>query len=180
VANAEGGEKQALLTRTRELSEDVKAAEAAQAEANTAFIDLLKTLPNLASPEAPEGGEENFDTLEEVGTPRDFDAEGFEPRDHTELGELLGAIDIERGTKVSGARFYYLTGVGAQLEMALVQMAFARADEWGFTPMIPPSLVKPPAMEGTGFLGQAADDVYYLPRDDLYLVGTSEVALAAY
>jgi seryl-tRNA synthetase len=115
-----------------------------------------------------------------VGTPRDFAAEGFEPRDHVELGASLGAIDIERGAKVSGARFYYLTGVGAQLELALVQAAMDWATGWGFTPMIPPALVRPRAMEGTGFLGQAADDVYSLPADDLYLVGTSEVPLAAY
>jgi seryl-tRNA synthetase len=118
--------------------------------------------------------------LATVGTPRDFGAEGFEPRDHLELGRLLGAIDTERGAKVSGARFYYLTGVGAQLELALTQLAMATASQWGFTPMIPPALVKPSAMEGTGFLGQAADDVYHLEKDDLYLVGTSEVPLAAY
>lgn len=180
IAQAQGEEKQNLLSRTTELAGKVKAAETEQAEANTTFVDLLKTLPNIASPQAPEGGEDNFVTLEEVGTPRDFAAEGFEPRDHLELGELLAAFDVERGAKVSGARFYYLTGIGAQLEMALIQMAMARAAEWGFTPMIPPSLVKPAAMEGTGFLGQAADDVYHLPKDDLYLVGTSEVALAAY
>ncbi|MEO6604300.1 MAG: serine--tRNA ligase, partial [Aeromicrobium sp.] len=125
-------------------------------------------------------GEDDFVVLDTVGTPRDFAAEGFEPRDHLELGQLLGAIDTERGAKVSGARFYYLTGVGAQLELALTQVAMSRAAAWGFIPMIPPALVKPRAMEGTGFLGQAADDVYYLEKDDLYLVGTSEVPLAAY
>ena len=118
--------------------------------------------------------------LEHVGTPRDFAAEGFEPRDHIELGRMLGAIDIERGAKVSGARFYYLTGAGADLELALVNMAMDQARAAGFTPMIPPALVKPRAMEGTGFLGQAADDVYRIEGEDLYLVGTSEVPLAAY
>jgi seryl-tRNA synthetase len=118
--------------------------------------------------------------LEVVGTPRDFAAEGFEPRDHLELGTMLGAIDVERGAKVSGARFYYLTGAGARLELALTQLAMATASEWGLTPMIPPALVKPEAMEGTGFLGQAAENVYYIEKDDLYLVGTSEVPLAAY
>ncbi len=118
--------------------------------------------------------------LEEAGNPRDFAAEGFEPRDHVELGQLLAAIDIERGAKVSGARFYYLTGIGALLELALINMAVDQAVAYGFTPMIPPSLVKPRAMEGTGFLGQAADDVYRVEQDDLYLVGTSEVPLAAY
>ena len=85
---------------------------------------------------------------------------------------------MERGAKISGSRFYVLTGVGAQLEIALLNLAMTKAAEWGFTPMIPPALVRPAAMEGTGFLGQAAQDVYHLPADDLYLVGTSEVALA--
>lgn len=180
VAAAQGADKQQLLARTKELSAQVKAAEADQAAAGAAFTDLLKALPNPASPEAPEGGEDDFVVLETVGTPRDFADEGFEPRDHLELGELLGAIDVERGAKVSGSRFYFLTGVGAQLELALTQLAMSTAAAWGLTPMIPPALVKPSAMEGTGFLGQAADDVYYLPKDDLYLVGTSEVPLAAY
>ena len=180
IPQADGEEKQALLAQTRALSVQVKEAEAAQNEAAVAFDALLRALPNPASEEAPEGGEEDFEVLDVVGTPRDFAAEGFEPRDHLELGQMLGAIDIERGAKVSGARFYYLTGAGARLELALTQLAMAKASEWGFTPMIPPALVKPSAMEGTGFLGQAADDVYYLEKDDLYLVGTSEVALAAY
>jgi seryl-tRNA synthetase len=180
IPQAQGDEKQALLAQTKELSAQVKAAEAAQVEAGQAFDALLRALPNPASAEAPEGGEDDFEVLEVVGTPRDFAAEGFEPRDHLELGQVLGAIDVERGAKVSGARFYYLTGAGARLELALTQLAMGKASEWGFTPMIPPALVKPDAMEGTGFLGQAADDVYYLEKDDLYLVGTSEVALAAY
>ncbi|CAN5161080.1 serine--tRNA ligase [soil metagenome] len=180
IPKAQGDEKQALLAQTKDLSARVKLAETAQGDAATEFDTLFKTLPNLASPDAPEGGEEKFVTIEEIGTPRDFAAEGFEPKDHLELGEALGAFDIERGAKVSGARFYYLTGVGAQLELALIQLAMNKAFEWGFIPMIPPALVKPSAMEGTGFLGQAAEDVYYLPKDDLYLVGTSEVPLAAY
>lgn len=181
IPKAQGEEKQELLVRAKELSQQVKDAEAAQVEAAETFDRLIKSLPNLASPDAPEGGEEDFVVLDTVGTPRDFAAEGFEPRDHLELGQLLGAIDSERGVKVSGSRFYFLTGVGAQLELALTQLAMSKAAEWGFTPMIPPALVKPSAMEGTGYLGQgAADDVYYLEKDDLYLVGTSEVALAAY
>ncbi|KRC65447.1 serine--tRNA ligase [Aeromicrobium sp. Root236] len=181
IPKAQGDEKQELLARAKELSQQVKDAEAAQVDAAETFERLMKTLPNLASPEAPEGGEDDFVVIDTVGTPRDFAAEGFEPRDHLELGQLLGAIDSERGVKVSGSRFYFLTGVGAQLELALTQLAMSKAAEWGFTPMIPPALVKPSAMEGTGYLGQgAADDVYYLEKDDLYLVGTSEVALAAY
>ncbi len=180
IAQAKGEEKQSLLTRTKELSGAVKEAETAQTVADQEFRELWLQLPNLAAEEAPSGGEDDYAVLEHVGTPRDFEAEGFEPRDHLELGRMLGAIDVERGAKVSGARFYYLTGVGAQLELALVGMAMEQAASAGFTPMIPPALVKPRAMEGTGFLGQAADDVYYLPTDELYLVGTSEVPLAAY
>jgi seryl-tRNA synthetase len=180
IATAEGEEKGALLLRTRALSSSVKEAEAVQDQAEAAYHDAVMQMANLASVEAPAGGEEDYVVLEHVGEPRDFAAEGFEPLDHVELGRRLGAIDIERGAKVSGARFYFLTGVGAQLELALVSAAMDRAAQWGFVPMIPPALVKPRAMEGTGFLGQAADDVYHLPKDELYLVGTSEVALAAY
>jgi seryl-tRNA synthetase len=180
IATADAAEKTDLLVRTRELSASVKEAEAAQDHAEAAYTDVVMQLANLASPDAPAGGEDDYVVLDHIGEPRDFAAEGFEPLDHIELGRRLGAIDIERGAKVSGARFYVLTGIGAQLELALVMAAMDRAASWGFVPMIPPALVKPRAMEGTGFLGQAADDVYHLPKDDLYLVGTSEVALAAY
>lgn len=180
VAKATGDEKAELIQRTQQLAADVKAAQAASEEAAGRFDELLLGLGNLVLPGVPRGGEDEGEVLEVVGSPRDFAAEGFEPRDHLELGELLGAIDMERGAKISGSRFYVLTGVGAQLELALLNFAMAKATQWGFTPMIPPALVKPSAMEGTGFLGQAAQDVYHLPADDLYLVGTSEVALAAY
>jgi seryl-tRNA synthetase len=180
IATAGPAEKADLLVRTRELSTAVKEAEAAQDQAEAAYTDVAMQMANLASPEAPAGGEEDYVVREHVGEPRDFASEGFEPLDHIELGRRLGAIDIERGAKVSGARFYFLTGIGARLELALVSAAMDRAASWGFTSMVPPALVKPRAMEGTGFLGQAADDVYHLPKDDLYLVGTSEVALAAY
>ena len=180
VARASGDEKAALLARTKDLSAQVKEATAATAEAEARFSGLMSQLGNLVLDGVPEGGEDEGVVIETVGTPRDFAAEGFSPKDHLELGEALGAIDMERGTKISGSRFYVLTGVGAQLEIALLNLAMTKATEWGFTPMIPPALVKPSAMEGTGFLGQAAQDVYHLPAVDLYLVGTSEVALAAY
>ncbi|WP_130864613.1 serine--tRNA ligase [Acidipropionibacterium timonense] len=180
IAKAQADEKTALLARTKELSSEVgrlkEAAEAAEAR----FIELDKTLGNIVIDGVPTGGEDDGVVIETIGTPRDFAAEGFEPKDHLEIGEALGAIDMERGTKISGSRFYVLTGVGAQLEFALLNLAMTKAAAWGFTPMIPPALVKPSAMEGTGFLGQAAEDVYYLPKDDQYLVGTSEVALAAF
>ncbi|HET7533796.1 MAG TPA: serine--tRNA ligase [Nocardioidaceae bacterium] len=180
IPKAQDEEKQELLARTKTLSAAVKEAEAAQAEAEQAYRELVRSIPNVAAPEAPAGGEDDFVVLEEVGVPRDFAEEGFEPKDHVELGRILGAIDVERGAKVSGARFYYLTGAGADLELALVNMAMDQAREAGFTTMIPPALVKPRAMEGTGFLGQAADDVYRIEGDEMYLVGTSEVPLAAY
>jgi seryl-tRNA synthetase len=177
IAQATGEEKQDLLERTKRLSAEVKKAEAAQSEADDAYRAVLMSIPNPAADEAPAGGEDDYVVLEHVGEPPTFD---FEPRDHIELGRILGAIDIDRGAKVSGARFYYLTGVGADLEFALVNMAMDQARAAGFTTMIPPTLVKPRAMEGTGFLGQAADDVYRVEGEDLYLVGTSEVPLAAY
>ena len=180
VAGASGDERANLLARTKQLAGAVRTAEATQNAAETAFTTLMSALPNVADERAPAGGEDDFVVLEEHGAVRDFAAEGWAPRDHLELGTLLKAIDVERGAKVSGSRFYFLTGVGAMLELALVQMAMERAESWGFTPVVPPALVKPRAMEGTGFLGQAADDVYHLERDDLYLVGTSEVPLAAY
>ncbi len=180
VARAKGEEKAALISRTRALAEQVKAADAAANAAGARFDELMLALPNPVFDDVPRGGEDDFVVVSEHGTPRDFEAEGFAPRDHLELGELLGAIDMQRGTKVSGSRFYFLTGQGAMLELALTNLAMAKALEWGFTPILPPALVKPSAMEGTGFLGQAAQDVYHLPADDLYLVGTSEVALAAY
>jgi seryl-tRNA synthetase len=177
VAKASGDEKAALLARTKTLSAEVKAADAAQNEATATYDALLGRLSNVIEPGVPEGGEDDYVVLEHVGEPPVFD---FEPRDHLELGELLGAIDTQRGAKVSGARFYFLTGVGAQLQLAMLNMAMAQAIEAGFTMVVPPVLVRPEAMEGTGFLSQAASDVYHLPEEDLYLVGTSEVALAAY
>lgn len=180
IPKATGDEKAALLKKAGELSAAVKAADAEQDEAAAEAQRLLLGIGNLVHPDVPRGGEDDFVVLETVGTPRDFAAEGFEPKDHLELGQSLGAIDVERGAKVSGSRFYYLTGVGALLELALVNAAIAQATAAGFTPMLTPALVKPRAMEGTGFLGQAAQDVYHLEKDDFYLVGTSEVPLAAY
>jgi seryl-tRNA synthetase len=180
IPQAQGEEKQALLAQTKTLSAEVKAAEAAQVAADEEWNTALLSMPNLASEETPPGGEDDFVVLETVGTPRDFAAEGFEPRDHIELGRMLGAIDIERGTKVSGSRFYFLTGVGAQLEFALINLAMEQARNAGFTQVIAPALVRPRAMDGTGFLGQAADDVYKIQGEELYLVGTSEVPMAAY
>lgn len=180
IPKAQGDEKADLLKRAKELADAVKAADAEQHEAAEQARELLLKLGNVIHPETPIGGEEDFVVLEQHGVPRDFAAEGFEPKDHLELGELLGAIDMDRGAKVSGSRFYFLTGIGALLELALVNAAVAQAGAAGFTPMLTPNLVKPAAMAGTGYLGQVDDDVYHLEKDDLYLVGTSEVPLAAY
>ncbi|ASY13854.1 seryl-tRNA synthetase [Candidatus Nanopelagicus hibericus] len=180
VGAASGGEKEKLLEIAKKLATSVKAADAKRADAEVDANKAGLLIANLIDPAAPIGGEADFKVLETVGKPRDFKAEGFEPRDHVEIGKVIKAIDIERGAKVSGARSYYLTGPGALLELALVNYAISLAVKSGFTPIIPPVLVKPEAMEGTGFLGQAAENVYHLKEDELYLVGTSEVALAAF
>ncbi|MEY4968033.1 MAG: hypothetical protein RIQ73_732 [Actinomycetota bacterium] len=177
VASAKGDEKNSLLENAKALANRVKDADSKRAELEEATKNLAMQLSNILDPAAPIGKEEDFVVIEHVGTPRTFD---FEAKDHVELGKLLGAIDTERGAKVAGSRSYYLTGSGAMLEFALVNYAIASALKVGFTPVIPPVLVNPAAMEGTGFLGQAAENVYHLEKDGLYLVGTSEVPLAAF
>jgi len=180
VALAAGAEKGEVLARAAELAGRVKELEATAGRAADEAAELAYRIQNVVEPGVPAGGENDFVVLREVGQPRDFSAEGFAVRDHLEIGEALGAIDMERGAKVSGARFYYLTGIGARLELAILMAALDRAMAAGFTPVIPPTLVKPEIMRGTGFLGKHADEVYRLEADDLYLTGTSEVALAGY
>jgi seryl-tRNA synthetase len=177
VAKASGPEKDALLASVKKLSDAVKDANATVTEAEEAAALAIGALPNIVIDGVPAGGEENFVTLKEVGTAPSF---GFEPRDHLDLGESLGIIDMERGVKVSGSRFYFLRGAGALLEMGLMQLGMKVALDNGFIPLIPPTLVKPEIMQGTGFLGEHAAEVYHLGEDDLYLTGTSEVALAGY
>jgi len=176
VGSAKGDEKAALLEKAKALSDAVKTAEGKKNTTEAEYKNIAMSLSNIVDKAAPVGGEADFKVLEEVGRPREFN---FTPKDHVELGKILGAIDVERAAKVSGARFYYLTGVGALLELALVNYAITSASKAGFIPVIPPVLVKPAAMEGTGFLGQAAENVFHLKDEDFYLVGTSEVALAA-
>ena len=176
VGSAKGDEKAGLLEKAKALSDAVKAAEGKKNTTEAEYKNIAMSLSNIVDKAAPVGGEADFKVLEEVGRPREFN---FTPKDHVELGKILGAIDVERAAKVSGARFYYLTGVGALLELALVNYAITSASKAGFIPVIPPVLVKPAAMEGTGFLGQAAENVFHLKDEDFYLVGTSEVALAA-
>ncbi|NUT44224.1 MAG: serine--tRNA ligase [Thermoactinospora sp.] len=177
VSKASGEEKAALLERAKDLAAQVKTAEAEAERLGGELDELMQTIPNIVDPAAPHGGEDDYIVLETVGTPREFD---FEPRDHLELGELLGAIDMERGAKVSGSRFFFLKGVGARLQLGLLNMAMQQAIEAGFLPMITPVLVKPETMAGTGFHVAHDKEIYRLPDDDLYLVGTSEVALAGY
>lgn len=177
VAAAKSDEKNSLLENAKSLATKVKDADSRRTELEDLTKNLVMQLSNILDPAAPIGKEEDFVVIEHVGTPPIFD---FEARDHIELGKLLGAIDTERGAKVAGSRSYYLTGAGAMLEFALINYAIASALKAGFTPVIPPVLVNPSAMEGTGFLGQAAENVYHLEKDDVYLVGTSEVPLAAF
>ncbi|MBS0023061.1 serine--tRNA ligase [Microbacterium paraoxydans] len=178
VAKAPKEEKAALVAQAKDLAERVKQAQHAANEASERAAAALARIENVVIDGVPAGGEEDFVELRRVGDVPAFD---FEPRDHLELGELLGAIDMERGAKVSGARFYFLRGIGARLEIALMNLALDKALQNGFVPMITPTLVRPEIMQGTGFLGEHADEVYHLDKDDdLYLVGTSEVALAGY
>jgi len=177
VAAAPKEQKQALVAEAQQLAARVKAAQQVAQDAETEFTAIAGSIANVVIDDVPAGGEDNFVTLREVGAKATFD---FEPRDHAELGELLGAIDIARGVKVSGSRFYFLKGVGARLELALMNLALDKALAEGFIPLITPTLVRPEIMAGTGFLGEHSDEIYYLPADDLYLTGTSEVALAGY
>lgn len=177
VASAPREEKQVLVAQAQELAGRVKVANQAVTEAESEFDRIVGAIANPIIDGVPAGGEENFITLREVGEKARFD---FEPRDHVELGESLKAIDVVRGAKVSGSRFYFLTGIGARLEIALMMMALDQAVGDGFIPLITPTLVRPDIMKGTGFLGEHADEIYYLPADDLYLTGTSEVALAGF
>ncbi|MFZ3271693.1 MAG: serine--tRNA ligase [Mycobacterium sp.] len=176
VGAASADERPALLQQARDLADEVKAAEAQQASAEAEFAAAHLAISNVIIDGVPAGGEDDYAVLDVVGEPAAID----NPKDHLELGEALGLIDTERGAKVSGSRFYFLTGQGALLQLGLLQMAIRLAADNGFVPIIPPVLVRPEVMAGTGFLGAHADEVYRVEADDLYLVGTSEVPLAGY
>lgn len=177
VASAPKEEKPALIAQGQELAVKVKAADAKAEEVLVELNKVLWSIENVVIEGVPAGGEENFVVIKEVGKKPEF---AFTPKDHTELGEALDIIDIARGAKISGSRFYFLKGVGARLELAMMQLALDQATEAGFTALITPTLVRPEVMQGTGFLGEHSAEVYYLPADELYLTGTSEVALAGY
>ncbi|MGV4323706.1 serine--tRNA ligase [Trueperella pyogenes] len=180
VGKASPAERPAILARAKEMSEEVKGLEAKADAAAAAFQEAMLKLQNVVVDGVPAGGEADYVVLREVGQIRDFAGQGVQVKDHLDVAEGLGAIDMERGAKVSGARFYYLKGIGARLELALLTMAADQAEANGFQLMTTPTLVKPEIMGGTGFLGAHSDEIYYLPADDLYLTGTSEVALAGY
>ena len=177
VASAAKEDKPTLIAQGQELAAKVKAADAKAEEMLVELNRVLLSIENVVIEGVPAGGEENFVIIKEVGTKPEF---SFTPKDHTQLGEDLDIIDIARGAKISGSRFYFLKGVGARLELAMMQLALDQATEAGFTALITPTLVRPEVMQGTGFLGEHSAEVYYLPADDLYLTGTSEVALAGY
>ena len=177
VAAAPKEQKQQLVAEAQSLAASVKAAGVAVTDAEATFSSIVGSIANPILEGVPAGGEDDFALIKTVGEKPVFD---FTPRDHLEIGELLGAIDMGRGAKVSGARFSFLKGIGARLELALMNMGLDKALSGGFIPLITPTLVRPEIMRGTGFLGEHADEIYYLPADDLYLTGTSEVALAGY
>ena len=180
VGKAAPEDRPAILEKAKDLAAKVKEAEARSDQASEELEAKALQIENIVEG-APEGGADDFVVLRHEGPkPRDFAAEGFAPKDHLEIAEGLSAIDMKRGAKVSGSRFYYLTGIGARLELALLSMAVDQATAAGFTMMTTPTLVKPEIMRGTGFLGEHSDEIYYIPADELYLVGTSEVALAGY
>lgn len=182
IGKASAEDRPLILAKAKELAAKVKEAEAQAAEAGVKAENILASIPNLITAATPAGGEEDYVVLKaEAGSPiRDFQAEGITVKDHVELGENLKAIDTKRGAKVAGSRFYYLTGVGARLELALLTYAWDLAEKHGFVPVITPTMVTPATMRGTGFLNEHSDEIYYLPADDLYLTGTSEVALGGY
>ena len=177
VASAPKEEKAALVEKAQVLAANVKQAEAKASELEVELNQLLMKIDNVVVEGVPSGGEENFKVLREVGAKPSF---SFAAKDHAALGEHLDIIDIERGVKISGSRFYFLKGYGARLELAMMQLALDQSIKAGFTPLITPTLVRPEVMQGTGFLGEHSAEIYYLPDDELYLTGTSEVALAGY
>lgn len=177
IGKASPEDRPAILERAKTMSNEVKSLENIADAAKAAFDAAMLKIPNLIIDGVPAGGEDDFTVIKHVGDIPEFD---FEPKDHLDIAEGLDAVDMDRGAKVSGARFYYMKGIGARLELALLNMAMDQAEKNGFTAMITPTLVKPEIMGGTGFLGEHSDEIYYLPADELYLTGTSEVSLAGY
>lgn len=179
VAQAPADEKQALIAQTKELAAQVASYKEEADKAAEEYTNAMWKLSNIVEPDAPEGGEDDYVVVKHVGTPRDFSVDGFEPKDHLTLGTGVAGIDMRRGVKVSGSRFYFLRGAVARMQLAMLTMAVDQAEEEGFIMAVTPTLVRPEVMRGTGFLNSHADEIYRLREpDEQYLVGTSEVALA--
>ncbi len=177
IGRAEPSERERRIREAREVADRLRALEPRLEEAARELEAAAARLPNLPHPSVPAGAGEDDNVVERhSGEPPDLD---FEPRDHVALGERLGLLDAERGAKTSGSRFVYLTGRGVLLELALVRFAVDLLLERGFEPVVPPVLVREEAMYGTGFLPAEEHEYYRIERDDLYLTGTSEVALAS-
>jgi seryl-tRNA synthetase len=178
IATLEGDEKQAAIDDASRLAVEYKTLVAEADGLDEQFDAVWVTLPNMTDPTAADGhSEEDAVELKRVGAPPVFD---FEAKDHVELGAALGVLDVERAAKVSGSRFGFVMGDLAIVEFALVRYAMDLLMPHGFKPMIPPVLVREQALFGTGFFPGDAEQVYSIPDDDLYLVGTSEVPIAAF
>ena len=178
IGGVEGEERQRLIDEVSSVSTELKGLEPELVEADRALSELLASVPNVPHESVPDGlTEEDAVEVRRKGEPPAFD---FEPRDHVELGELLGVLDTERGARTSGSRFVYLLGDAVHVQFAVIRFALDRLDEHGFTPVIPPVLVREEAMYGTGFLPTEAVNLYVTTEDELYLAGTSEVPLAAF
>lgn len=175
AAKRAGEDAETAIAEMRELSGRIKAMEAELTEVEGRRQAISLALPNLPDPDAPDGGEDDAVELRRVGEPPSFD---FEPRDHIEIAGPLGLIELEAAARVSGARFAYLMGDLVRLELALVQWAIDLLASEGHKPVVPPVLVREEALVGTGFLPGDRDQIYEIPKDDLFLVGTSEVPLA--
>jgi seryl-tRNA synthetase len=177
VASAQGDARQQLIERLREVSDRLKASEPELQEVEAELYEVAVRLPNPPDDSAPMGeSDDDNEVLRHWGEPPEF---GFEPRDHVSLGEGLGMIDVERGVRTSGSRFYYLTGPAVSIQFGLMRYALEFVSDTGHVPVVPPVLVREEAMFGTGFLPTDAVNIYVTREDDLYLVGTSEVALAS-
>ena len=176
IANAEGSEKEELLNRASELSNEVKLLFEQVDKKDEEFLNLWVKIPNLISKTSPDGksDEDNLE-IKKVGNVKEIP----NPKDHLEIASKLNLIDVEKASEVSGSRFAYLFGDLVKIEFNLVSWALNKLSEKGFTPTVPPVLVRENALYGTGFFPDDAEQVYEIPNDDLYLVGTSEVPLAA-
>ena len=175
-AKQRGEQAEELVASVQGLKETIEAGKAELEKVEAELGRVAKALPNLPDPDAPDGmTEEDAAVLREVGEPPSFD---FEPRDHLEIGTELGLIDMEAAARLSGSRFAYIKGDLVLLELALVRFAIELVRGEGHEPVVPPVLVREEALEGTGFLPGDRDQIYEVPKDDLYLTGTSEVALA--